>query len=173
MTNTPTRGRRVVVVPGAPVLLAEHASLLDPVAALRAACRDAVAWLGEDVRVLAEDAQGTRVALELLGRDGSQAPDADLLVVANGSARRTVRAPGYLDPRAADFDAHVGELLAAGDLPGLAALDLDLADELLCAGLGLFGSLAEAGLVVQGGHMNRAEDPFGVMYWVVRGQCAS
>ena len=174
MTGNPTaRGRRVVVVPGAPVLLSRHASLVDPVADLRAACRSAVDWLGEEVRVLAEDGQGRQVAVELLGRESSDDPDADLLVVANGSARRSEKAPGYLDPRAAGFDAHVGDLLAAGDLAGLAALDLDLADELLCTGLGLLRSLAEDGLVVQGGGIDRAEDPFGVMYWVVRWQCAS
>lgn len=170
--STP-QGRRVVVIPGAPVLLTQYASITDPVADLRAACRDALAWLGDDVRILADDEQGVRIAAGLLGRAPSASPDADVVVVANGSARRTEKAPGHLDPRAAAFDAHVAGLLDAGDLAGLAALDLGLADELLTAGLGLFTTLEKEGFVVQGGGTDRAEDPFGVMYWVVRWQCAS
>ncbi len=40
-----------------------------------------------------------------------------LLVMGDGSARRSVDAPGYLDPRAAGFDASVVDALRAGD-PG-------------------------------------------------------
>ncbi|MFC6152873.1 hypothetical protein [Nocardioides yefusunii] len=173
VTGQQPRGRRVVVIPGAPVLLAQYASLTDPVPALRAACREALDWLGDDVRVLADDAQGLRIAGELLGRTPSTSPDADVVVVANGSARRTEKAPGHLDDRAAAFDAHVGDMLDRGDLAGLAGLDHALATELLTAGLGLFTTLADEGWVVQGGGIDRAEDPFGVMYWVVRWQCAS
>ena len=60
---------RVVLVPGVLALLPEYASLTDPVAELRAACLDAVAWLVEEggpVTVVA-DAQGRRVAEHLLG----------------------------------------------------------------------------------------------------------
>ena len=39
--------RRVVLVPGVLALLPEYAGLTDPVAELRAACREAVAWLGD------------------------------------------------------------------------------------------------------------------------------
>lgn len=177
MSTETSRGRRVVVVPGAPVLLAQYASLADPVADLRAACLDAVSWLGSDVRVLAADSQGLRIAEELLGRpaatDSASVHAADVLVVANGSARRTEKAPGHLDRRAELFDSRVGDLLERGDLAGLADLDPDLADELMTAGLGAFRTLADEGFVVQGGGTDRAEDPFGVMYWVVRWQCAS
>lgn len=165
--------RRVVVVPAAPVLLAEHASLTDPVPELRRACHEAVAWLGSDVRVLADGPQAERLAAELLGRPPSDDPDADVLVLANGSACRTEKAPGHLDPRAADFDCRVGELLAAGDVAGLAALDLGLADELLASGLAMFALLHEEGTEVSGVEIDHADDPFGVMYWVVRWLCES
>ena len=46
---------RVVLVPGVLALLPEYAGLEDPVAELRAACLAAVAWLGPDVTVLADE----------------------------------------------------------------------------------------------------------------------
>ena len=57
-----------------------------------------------------------------------------LLVMADGSACRTLRAPGYLDPRAAAFDAAIEEAVRSGDLAPLRAMDQDLARELLAAG---------------------------------------
>lgn len=54
-----------------------------------------------------------------------------LLVMGDGSARHDVKAPGYVDPRAAGFDAAIHEAFAAADL---GALDVGLADELLAAG---------------------------------------
>ena len=72
-----------------------------------------------------------------------------LLVMADGSARRTLKAPGYLDDRAAPFDAGVEECLASGRLAGLAELDPALAAELLVAGRAawqvLAGAVGEAG----------------------------
>lgn len=163
--------RRVVVLPAAPVLLPESASLTDPVAELRAACVEAVAWLGDDVEVIADDAQGVRIGEALLGRT-STTGGADVLVLANGSARRTEKAPGHLDDRAAGFDQQMGDLLARGDVTGLAQLDTGLAAELLACGLDGFAQLADAGLEVNEVWTEHADDPFGVMYWVVRWQCA-
>lgn len=170
--STPVAPRRVVVVPPAPALLRAYASLSDPLPELRQAVRDAVAWLGTDVRVLADDAQAREVGEELLGRTSGD--DArDVLVLANGSARRSEKAPGHLDPRAADFDAHVGDLLAAGDLAGLAEVDADLAHDLLATGLAGFALLHAEGVSVTDVKFDHAGDPFGVMYWVVRLQCGS
>ena len=92
-----------------------------------------------------------------------------LLVLADGSARRSVKAPGYLDDRAAPFDAEIERALRAGDAAGLAALDPDLAEELLVAGRAPWQVLAGA----VRGHAFDAEtyysdDPFGVWYPVVR-----
>ncbi|WP_239455380.1 hypothetical protein [Nocardioides gilvus] len=168
----PGTGRRVVIVPCVPALLPEYASVSDPVADLRTACVAAVAWLDSDVRVIADDALGERVAESLLGK--ASTPGAtDLLVVANGSARRSEKAPGHLDERAAAYDQQMGELLARGDVAGLSGLDPALGRELLVAGAGVWSTLVSEGIDVQSVTTDHAEDPFGVMYWVVRWQCAS
>ncbi|WP_114424529.1 hypothetical protein [Nocardioides houyundeii] len=165
---------RVVVVPPVPALLPEHASLTDPVADLRAACLAAVAQLGSTVEVLAEDDLGRRVGEWLLAaRDAADGEGPDLLVLANGSARRSEKAPGHLDERAADFDAELGDLLARGDVAGLARLDLDLARELLATGVEGLAALAARGLTVETATVEHDGDPFGVKYWVVRWTCAS
>lgn len=168
----PGTGRRVVIVPGVPALLPEYASLDDPVADLRTACVAAVAWLDSDVRVIADDELGVRVAESLLGK--ASTPGAtDLLVVANGSARRSEKAPGHLDERAVAYDLQMGELLARGDVAQLARLDPELGRDLLVAGSGVWEMLVAEDVDVQSVTTDYAEDPFGVMYWVVRWQCAS
>jgi hypothetical protein len=168
---------RVVLVPGVLALLPEYAGIEDPVAELRAACLAAVDWLGEEVEVLA-DPQGKRVAESLL--DAAEvtrqaparlpSPTGGLLVVGNGSARRSEKAPGHLDPRSAAFDAGLrawlggsGSLDAGLDL----GLDLELGAELLASLEGLrlmaerLGSWGEP-------RVDYDDDPFGVQYWVMR-----
>jgi hypothetical protein len=92
-----------------------------------------------------------------------------LLVLADGSARRGPKAPGYLDPRAAPFDQAIEQALATGDPAGLAALDENLAAELLVAGRAPWQVLAGA---VEGQRFQARTyylgDPFGVWYPVVR-----
>jgi len=91
-----------------------------------------------------------------------------LLVLADGSARRGPKAPGYLDPRAAPFDQAVERSLTAGDPAGLAALDQELAAELLVAGRAAWQVLAGA---AEGRRFQARTyylgDPFGVWYPVV------
>lgn len=65
---------------------------------------------------------------------GSDLDDAAVLVVADGSAKRTERAPGHLDGRAEPFDATVAAALADGDADALGGIDLELADSLWCSG---------------------------------------
>jgi hypothetical protein len=60
--------------------------------------------------------------------------DCALLVMGDGSARRSTSAPGYLDDRAESFDADVAKALATGDADALAAIDLSLGSDLLAAG---------------------------------------
>jgi hypothetical protein len=94
-----------------------------------------------------------------------------LLVLADGSARRGPKAPGYLDLRAAPFDRAVQQALTDGDPAGLAALDAELAAELLVAGRAAWQVLAGA---VEGRRFQARtyylSDPFGVWYPVVRWQ---
>jgi hypothetical protein len=95
-----------------------------------------------------------------------------LLVVANGSATRTEKAPGHLDERAAAFDAAIGQALSAGDPAALADIDLDLADELWALpDADVLRTLAERVHAAVEVHVDYDDDPFGVQYWVERWQC--
>jgi hypothetical protein len=90
-----------------------------------------------------------------------------LLVMGDGSACRTVNAPGYLDPRAAPFDAAVAAALGTADRSALAALDPELAQSLQAAGRAPWQVLAGA---AQGadltGQLLYQEAPYGVGYFV-------
>jgi hypothetical protein len=70
------------------------------------------------------------VAAEVL----AAAPRVGLLAIADGSARRTLKAPGYLDDRAEPYDAQVEQAVSTGDMAGLRRLDPDLARELMAPG---------------------------------------
>jgi hypothetical protein len=151
---------KVVLVPGVLALLPEYAGIEDPVAELRAAALAAVGRLGREVTVLA-DAQGARVAshlLELIERDGDEP---SYLVVGNGSAMRTEKAPGHFDERAEAFDAALGESLRAGR----PAVDVDLARE-LWASVDALVALGELGALGEG-RVDYDDAPYGVQYWVV------
>lgn len=67
-----------------------------------------------------------------------------LIVVADGSATRTEKAPGHLDPRAEGFDAGLARALAEVDGRALAELDPELADALWCRGRAALQVLAGA-----------------------------
>jgi hypothetical protein len=163
---------RVVVAPGALALLPEYASIDDPVPELRAAVRDAVAWLLEDgaATALADSPGARRIGAHLL--DDRLDPDGPgLLVVANGSATRTEKAPGHFDERAAGFDAAIGKALADGDAAALADIDLDLADELWALpDADLLRTLADRVATVTDVQVDYDDAPYGVQYWVVRWQ---
>ncbi|MFD5144861.1 hypothetical protein [Streptomyces sp. NPDC058401] len=90
-----------------------------------------------------------------------------LLVMGDGSACRSLKAPGYLDERAAAFDTEAARALGAADLPALAALDAELAAELQAAGRApwqvLAGAAEGAGLE---GRLLYEDAPYGVGYFV-------
>ena len=109
----------------------------------------------------------------LYGTDDGSLPeigeDAGLLVVGDGSARRTEKAPGHLDPRAAAFDLEVERALAAGDPAALRALDEGLAAELMVGGLAAWRTAAGLAAVAAGpwrGTVHLSAAPFGVGYVV-------
>ncbi|MET8680533.1 hypothetical protein ABZW18_23865 [Streptomyces sp. NPDC004647] len=90
-----------------------------------------------------------------------------LLVMGDGSACRTLKAPGYLDERAAGFDAQAARALGAADTAALLALDEKLARELQAAGRAPWQVLAGAGEGVGlGGELLYDEAPYGVGYSV-------
>jgi hypothetical protein len=95
------------------------------------------------------DAWGAARRLVAVRADGSPVgswPDfsepTGLLVMADGSARRNVKSPGYLDERAEPFDTAVTTALASSDLVLLEGLDVGLAADLLVGGVGPLKALA-------------------------------
>jgi len=90
-----------------------------------------------------------------------------LLVMADGSARRSLKAPGYLDERSFAFDARVTDAIRDGDMAALLALDAGLARELMATGRPGWQVLAGA-LAGQrtSGLIRYCDDPFGVAYLV-------
>lgn len=100
--------------------------------------------------------------------DGSPEP-AGVLVLADGAATLTVKAPGYLDERAADVQRDLDRALAEGDTAGLLALDPALCAELALSGraayqvlAGLFAADPKAPCV----ETLYSDAPFGVGYQV-------
>jgi hypothetical protein len=118
---------------------------------------------------------GTRVGvgpadLGQLARD-LPAPLA-VLAMGDGSARRSVKAPGYLDEAAGPFDAGVARALEDGNPAGLATLDPDEGRRLLAAGVPVWRAVGAA-LAGRSATARLYYDaaPFGVGYlaasWVV------
>ncbi|MFI0901958.1 class III extradiol dioxygenase subunit B-like domain-containing protein [Streptomyces sioyaensis] len=102
------------------------------------------------------------------GREiAAAAPRVALLVMGDGSACRTVKAPGYFDERAEAFDATVAQALGAADLTALAALDEELATGLQASGRACWQVAAGAaeGADLRG-RLLREEAPYGVGYFV-------
>ncbi|CCG04531.1 hypothetical protein [Blastococcus saxobsidens] len=95
-----------------------------------------------------------------------------VLAMGDGSARRTLKGPGYLDPAAEPFDAVVGAALAAGDAAALAGLDAAEGARLLAAGVPTWRAV---GAAFTGRHVTARlwhdAAPFGVGYpvadWMV------
>ncbi|MFB8240926.1 class III extradiol dioxygenase subunit B-like domain-containing protein [Kitasatospora purpeofusca] len=90
-----------------------------------------------------------------------------LLVMGDGSACRSLKAPGYLDERAEDYDAALARALGTADTAALAALDPGLAAELKAEGRApwqvLAGAAEGAGLTARLGYQDA---PYGVGYLV-------
>lgn len=90
-----------------------------------------------------------------------------LLVMGDASACRTLKAPGYLDERAATFDAEVARALGSADVAALAALDESLATDLKAAGRACWQVLAGAAEGASlGGALLYEDAPYGVGYLV-------
>ncbi|MEU0211695.1 class III extradiol dioxygenase subunit B-like domain-containing protein [Streptomyces canus] len=90
-----------------------------------------------------------------------------LLVMGDASACRTLKAPGYLDERAAPFDAEVARALGAADVAALKALDAELAYELKASGRACWQVLAGAAEGADlGGSLLYEDAPYGVGYVV-------
>jgi hypothetical protein len=142
---------------GLPVALAVGAWLLDR-----------AGWALAPVEGLAVDSGLSAARCAETGRElAGRARRVALLVMGDGSACRSLKAPGYLDERAAPFDAEAARALGAADTAGLAALDESLAGELQVAGRApwqvLAGAAEGAGLT---GQLLYEDAPYGVGYFV-------
>ncbi|KUO12534.1 class III extradiol dioxygenase subunit B-like domain-containing protein [Streptomyces sp. DSM 15324] len=133
------------------------------------------AWLLERTGWAAAPVEGLGVGEPLptercvqAGRElGAGAGRVALLVMGDASACRTLKAPGYLDERAAPFDAEVARALGTADVGALKSLDAGLAQTLKAAGRApwqvLAGAAENAGL---GGALLYEDAPYGVGYVV-------
>jgi hypothetical protein len=127
----------------------------------------AAAWGGERIlEAVAADAAPADCAA--LGADIAAMPGrVALLAMADGSARRSKKAPGYLDERSAGFDDRVRQAVEDGDMEALAGLDAAFARELMAAGRPacqvLAGALAGRKVASE---IRYNGDPFGVAYLV-------
>ncbi|UJB44346.1 class III extradiol dioxygenase subunit B-like domain-containing protein [Streptomyces sp. A1-5] len=141
---------------------------LPPSLAVGAWLLSRTAWSDAPVEALgvAERLPGDRC--RPLGRElAGSASRVALLVLGDGSARRSIKAPGYFDERAEAFDADAARALGTADTTALAALDDRLAVDLLASGRScwqvLAGAAEGAGLR---GQLLREEAPYGVGYMV-------
>jgi hypothetical protein len=90
-----------------------------------------------------------------------------LIAMADGSARRSLTAPGYLDRRSAPFDAGVEQAIRSGDLDALLRIDARLARELMATGRPGWQVLAGAAHGRTAAvRVHYRDDPFGVFYLV-------
>jgi hypothetical protein len=101
------------------------------------------AWLLRDAIGANCGASGWSVPLE---NDAAPLPLDDdvrrsLLVMADGSARRSTSAPGYLDERATDLDAHLADALRGGQ-PERLRIDAEQARALLVGGAAAWNEAA-------------------------------
>jgi hypothetical protein len=96
-----------------------------------------------------------------------QAGPVAVLAMGDGSARRTVKAPGYVDPAAEPFDAAVAEALEKGDAGALAAFDPTEGERLLAAGVPTWRAVgaALAGRPIAA-RLRYDDAPYGVGYLV-------
>ncbi|MDO0925402.1 class III extradiol dioxygenase subunit B-like domain-containing protein [Streptomyces sp. TG1A-8] len=141
---------------------------LPPSLAVAAWLLERVGWAGAPVEGLGVGEPLEPARCIGVGRDvAARADRVALLVMGDASARRSLKAPGYLDDRAAPFDAAVARALGAADVAAVEALDAELAYELKASGRApwqvLAGAAEGAGL---DGALLYEDAPYGVGYLV-------
>ena len=125
-------------------------------------------WAGVTLPVsIGWDAAGAeiRALAEALLEDEDEVA---LLVLGDGSARRSEKAPGHLDDRAEPFDRSLAAAVAGSDAKALCRLDTGLAEQLAVAGRSPLRLLGEVGVRagVREARLLYDEAPFGVGYLV-------
>jgi hypothetical protein len=153
-----------VFAPGLPVT---GCRLLPPALGLGAFLLDQAGYTGRRRLQAVGDDEPVGACVRLGRRLSETGTLTALLIMGDGSARRTPKAPGYLDERASAFDAEVERAVRAGDLGALQRLDQRLAHDLMATGRPAWQVLSGA----WPGQGNDAEvlycdAPFGVGYLV-------
>jgi hypothetical protein len=145
----------------------EGAAVLPLPLGLGARLLDQAGYAGPRVLQLVGEDEPVGRCAELGARIARSAGRVALLAMADGSARRGPKAPGYFDARSGPFDAEVKRAVRDGDLDALLALDEALARELMATGRPAWQVLAGA---LQGTkpatEISYRDDPFGVAYLV-------
>jgi hypothetical protein len=117
----------------------------------------------------ASTAQCCRIGSELARRLRREGGPVGLLVLGDGAATHTLRAPGYLDSRAHQLDEAVAAALAAAKPSALLDLDVRLASELLVAGREAWQVAAAAAQTLAPAYRGKllySAAPYGVAYHV-------
>ena len=109
------------------------------------------------------DFAASRAAVDLLALAESER--VGLIVMGDGSARHSTKAPGYLDPRAEPFDEGVVAALRDGDIEALAGLDAALGAELLASGVPAWQAAAAVLSGDYDAELLYADAPYGVGYF--------
>ncbi|MCF6523921.1 class III extradiol dioxygenase subunit B-like domain-containing protein [Streptomyces sp. JJ36] len=141
---------------------------LPPSLAVGAWLLERTGWSSAPVEGLGVGEPLSRERCAAAGRDlAATAGRVALLVLGDGSACRTLKAPGWFDERATAFDAAAARALGAADVSGLLELDEELAYELQVSGRAswqvLAGAAEDAGL---SGRLLYDAAPYGVGYLV-------
>jgi hypothetical protein len=134
-------------------------------------------WLLDQVGARADlyigvSSQGSSAECAALGQSLVGEQSLAVLVVGDGSACRSDKAPGSLDPRAQEFDAEVIEALRLGDSARLAQFESDLATELQVDGRAPWQVVAAMVDAPMASHVVASDDPYGVLYVVAQWSAA-
>jgi hypothetical protein len=127
---------------------------------------DEVDWRGIRAYVAVDRTSPPAARIEL-GRSLAAGQRTALVVMGDGSAKRSKQAPGYFDERAARFDAEAVSAIAATDPQAISALDPQVAQELWVAGLPAWQVLAGALDGRYAARVDYDEAPTGVGYFVI------
>lgn len=129
------------------------------------------AWSGPEVSLIAIGLTAGPRECIAWGSALADLHDLALLVVADGPASLTEKAPGHLHPEAADVARRVRDALAEVDPTGLAALEPDLCDSVWMRGrapLQVLAGAADASASSLTGEVLLDDTPYGVQYLLAR-----